>query len=75
MGLICISVTHVEMCIRVRKAFVDTEENTIQMMYVISHFFGGECEVDQFLTYMMQMWTENFFMIYMLWYCIIENRK
>ena len=49
-GVICIGVKHVARCIRERKVYVDIGENTIQIMYVISHFCG-EYEIYKFLTY------------------------
>ena len=67
-GWMHIGVIYVETYIVVRKVCMDTKENTIQMMYVVL-YFCTECELYEFLTYMMYIWTENF--SWFTWYFTI----
>ena len=72
-GWMHISVTYVEMFIEVRKVCMGTKENTIQMMYVISYFLWRMWTI--WISYIYHADVNwEFFMIYMVWYSIIERR-
>ena len=66
---------NVKVFTRTRKGYEDTKENSMEMMYVISHFFCVESAVYELLTYVMKTWSEKFFIIYILWYCVIGGWK
>ena len=57
-----------------KKSLHGHRRNTIQMMYVISHFLWRMWTISISHIYDADVDWE-FFMIYMLWYCIIESRK
>ena len=58
------------MSTRARKAYEDTKENSMEMMYVIWYFLCRKCSMSFAHIYYEDVeW--KFFIIYILWYCMI----